>query len=102
MSQQRDQCPLTVAVVGGGCASLLDCLRWSTGPGGLSLETAVTMATTTHADLLGLRDRGRLEVGSGADLLQLTRTPTGGIGDLAAIVVNGKLIACKGVAHGQY
>lgn len=77
----------------GSGVSLLDCLRWSTGPGGLPLETAVTMATTTPADLLGLHDRGRLEVGTRADILQLTRTPTGGIGDLAAVVVNGKLIA---------
>ncbi|MGW7680958.1 N-acetylglucosamine-6-phosphate deacetylase [Kribbella sp. NPDC054772] len=73
----------------GSGASLLDCLRWSTGPGGLPLETAVTMATTTPADLLGLTDRGRLEVGARADLVQLTRTPNGGIGEVATIVVNG-------------
>ncbi|MFC6159484.1 N-acetylglucosamine-6-phosphate deacetylase [Kribbella jiaozuonensis] len=73
----------------GSGASLLDCLRWSTGPGGLPLDTAVTMATTTPANLLGLTDRGRLEVGARADLIQLTRTPDGGIGDLVTVVVNG-------------
>ncbi|WUJ70889.1 amidohydrolase family protein [Kribbella soli] len=73
----------------GSGASLLDCLRWSTGPGGLPLGPAVTMATTTPANLLGLTDRGRLEVGARADLIQLTRTPEGGIGDLVTVVVNG-------------
>jgi N-acetylglucosamine-6-phosphate deacetylase len=73
----------------GSGASLLDCLRWAAGPGGLSLESAVTMATTTPADLLGLTDRGRLQVGTRADLVQLTRTPEGGIGDLVTVVVNG-------------
>jgi N-acetylglucosamine-6-phosphate deacetylase len=79
----------------GSGASLLDCLRWATGPGGLALETAVTMATTTPADLLGLHDRGRLEVGARADLVQLTSTPDGAVGDLVTVVVNGKLIACS-------
>lgn len=73
----------------GSGASLLDCLRWAAGPGGLPLDTAVTMATTTPADLLGLTDRGRLEVGARADLVQLTRTPDGGIGEVATVVVNG-------------
>ncbi|MFF0341505.1 N-acetylglucosamine-6-phosphate deacetylase [Kribbella sp. NPDC004875] len=73
----------------GSGASLLDCLRWAIGPGGLPLETAVTMATTTPADLLGLTDRGRLAVGARADLVQLTRTPDGGIGEVTAVVVNG-------------
>jgi N-acetylglucosamine-6-phosphate deacetylase len=73
----------------GSGASLLDCLRWSTGPGGLPLDTAVTMATTTPANLLGLTDRGRLEVGARADLVQLTRTAEGGIGELVTTVVNG-------------
>lgn len=73
----------------GSGASLLDCLRWATGPGGLPLDTAVAMATTTPADLLGLSDRGRLAAGARADLVQLTRTPEGGIGDLVTVVVNG-------------
>jgi N-acetylglucosamine-6-phosphate deacetylase len=75
----------------GSGASLLDCLRWAAGPGGLSLESAVTMATTTPADLLGLRDRGRLRVGARADLVQLTRTADGGIGEVATAVVNGTI-----------
>lgn len=77
----------------GSGASLLDCLRWATGPGGLPLETAVSMATTTPANLLGLHDRGRLEVGARADLVQLTRTADGAVGDLVTVVVNGRLIA---------
>ncbi|TDW84162.1 N-acetylglucosamine-6-phosphate deacetylase [Kribbella pratensis] len=77
----------------GSGASLLDCLRWATGPGGLPLETAVTMATTTPADLLGLHDRGRLDVGARADLVQLTSTPDRAVGDLVTVVVNGRLIA---------
>ncbi|TCC08314.1 N-acetylglucosamine-6-phosphate deacetylase [Kribbella soli] len=79
----------------GSGASLLDCLRWATGPGGLPLETAATMATTTPANLLGLHDRGRLEVGARADLVQLTSTPDGAVGDVATVVVNGRLIACS-------
>jgi N-acetylglucosamine-6-phosphate deacetylase len=47
------------------------------------------MATTTPANLLGLTDRGRLEVGTRADLIRLTRTAEGGIGDLVTVVVNG-------------
>ncbi|TCC30232.1 N-acetylglucosamine-6-phosphate deacetylase [Kribbella speibonae] len=77
----------------GSGASLLDCLRWATGPGGLPLETAVAMATTTPADLLGLHDRGRLEVGARADLVQVTSSPDGTLGDLVTVVVNGRLIA---------
>ena len=40
-----------------------------------------------------LRDRGRLEVGARADLIQLTSTPDGAVGDLVTVVVNGRLIA---------
>lgn len=79
----------------GSGASLLDCLRWATGPGGLPLDIAVTMATRTPADLLGLHDRGRLEVGARADLVQLTSTSDGAVGEPAAVVVNGRLIACS-------
>ena len=79
----------------GSGASLLDCLRWATGPGELPLDIAVTMATRTPADLLGLHDRGRLEVGARADLVQLTSTPDGAVGDIAAVVVNGRLVACS-------
>ncbi|MEV6267233.1 amidohydrolase family protein [Kribbella sp. NPDC051936] len=79
----------------GSGASLLDCLRWATGPGGLPLDIAVTMATRTPADLLGLHDRGRLEVGARADLVQLTSTPNGAVGDVAAVVVNGRVVACS-------
>ena len=53
------------------------------------------MATTTPADLLGLHDRGRLEVGAHADLVQLTTTSEGAVGDLATAVANGILIACS-------
>ncbi|MEU8223244.1 amidohydrolase family protein [Kribbella sp. NPDC048915] len=77
----------------GSGASLLDCLRWATGPGGLPLETAVAMATSTPAKLLGLTDRGRLEIGARADLLQLRRDTAGGLGEPVAVVVNGKLVA---------
>jgi len=79
----------------GSGASLLDCLRWATGPGGLPLDIAVTMATRTPADLLGLHDRGRLEVGARADLVQLTSTSSGAVGDVAAVVVNGRVVACS-------
>jgi N-acetylglucosamine-6-phosphate deacetylase len=51
------------------------------------------MATTTPADLLGLHDRGRLEVGARADLVQLTSNPDRAVGDLVTVVVNGRLIA---------
>ena len=74
----------------GSGASLLDCLRWSTNH--LPLDVAVTMATTTPADLLGLNDRGRLEPGTRADLLQLTRTADGRLGELTTVVVNGRVV----------
>lgn len=38
----------------------------------VTLEDAVQAAATTPADLLGLRDRGRIEVGARADLVTLT------------------------------
>ncbi|HEY3563170.1 MAG TPA: amidohydrolase family protein [Kribbella sp.] len=75
----------------GSGASLLDCLRWAADQ--LTLEAAVAMATTVPAALLGLHDRGRLQPGARADLLQLRRTPTGGIGELTAVVVNGSIIS---------
>ncbi|HET6739338.1 MAG TPA: amidohydrolase family protein [Kribbella sp.] len=75
----------------GSGASLLDCLRWAAQQ--IPLETAVTMATRTPAELLGLHDRGRLEPGTRADLLELTRTPTGGIGTLTTVVVNGSIVS---------
>ncbi|TQJ16077.1 N-acetylglucosamine-6-phosphate deacetylase [Kribbella jejuensis] len=74
----------------GSGASLLDCLRWSTNY--LPLDVAVTMATSTPADLLGLHDRGRLEAGARADLLQFNRTPAGGLGELTTVVVNGQAV----------
>ncbi|NUS00680.1 MAG: amidohydrolase family protein [Kribbellaceae bacterium] len=74
----------------GSGASLLDCLRWSTNL--LPLDVAVTMATTTPADLLGLNDRGRLEPGTRADLLQFTRTADGRLGELTTVVVNGRVV----------
>ncbi|GAA2823593.1 N-acetylglucosamine-6-phosphate deacetylase [Kribbella solani] len=69
----------------GSGASLLDCLRWATGPGGLPLETALSMATTIPADLLGLTDRGRLEVGARADLVLLSPA----LDKVVSTVVNG-------------
>ena len=41
---------------------------------GVALSTAVTAASTNPARLLGLQDRGRLEVGRRADLVALTPT----------------------------
>ena len=38
---------------------------------GLTLEQASSMCSTTPADQLGLRDRGRLAVGTRADLVVL-------------------------------
>ncbi|MFD7160651.1 N-acetylglucosamine-6-phosphate deacetylase [Kribbella sp. NPDC059898] len=75
----------------GSGASLLDCLRWAAKH--LPLDIAVTMATTTPANLLGLRDRGRLEPGTRADILQFTPTPTSPLGTLNAIVVNGSTVS---------
>ncbi|WP_427892342.1 N-acetylglucosamine-6-phosphate deacetylase [Kribbella sp. GL6] len=74
----------------GSGASLLDCLRWAANH--LPLEVAVTMATTTPADLLGLHDRGRLEPGTRADILQFTPAPTSPLGTLGTVVVNGSTI----------
>jgi N-acetylglucosamine-6-phosphate deacetylase len=71
----------------GSGASLLDCLRWTATL--LPLETAVTMATTNPADLLGLHDRARLEPGTRADLLQFTPTPADPLGTLTKVIVNG-------------
>jgi N-acetylglucosamine-6-phosphate deacetylase len=38
---------------------------------GVTLEDAIRAAATTPADLLGLADRGRIEVGARADLVAL-------------------------------
>ncbi|GAA3100440.1 N-acetylglucosamine-6-phosphate deacetylase [Kribbella aluminosa] len=75
----------------GSGASLLDCLRWATNH--LPLEVAVTMATTNPANLLGLHDRGRLEPGARADLLQFTPTPASPLGTLTRVIVNGSIVS---------
>src|SRR6185436_502153 len=40
---------------------------------GIPLERAVAMASTIPADVLGLADRGRIEVGARADFVALDR-----------------------------
>jgi N-acyl-D-aspartate/D-glutamate deacylase len=45
--------------------------HWCRERGVLSLERAVRMLTADQADLLGLRDRGRVAVGQAADLVLL-------------------------------
>ncbi|MGZ0153046.1 N-acetylglucosamine-6-phosphate deacetylase [Kribbella sp. WER1] len=74
----------------GSGASLLDCLRWATNH--LPLEVAVTMATRTPAELLGLHDRGRLEPEARADLLVFAPSPGSPLGTLSTVVVNGSTI----------
>ncbi|GAA1566466.1 MULTISPECIES: N-acetylglucosamine-6-phosphate deacetylase [Kribbella] len=74
----------------GSGASLLDCLRWAATH--LPLDVAVTMATATPANLLGLRDRGRLEPGTRADLLLFAPDASNPLGTLGTVVVNGSTI----------
>ncbi|WP_029138097.1 N-acetylglucosamine-6-phosphate deacetylase [Nakamurella lactea] len=71
----------------GSGASLLDCVRWASrtiGP-----AAAVTMATANPARLLGLTDRGRLQVGARADLVQFAPAADGGPGEVVTVVVGG-------------
>lgn len=55
--------------IAGGTARLLDVLRWTVQHAGIPLADAVTTATRTPAQVLGLHDRGVLSVGARADLL---------------------------------
>lgn len=59
----------TPGAIAGGTARLLDVLRWTVQHAGIPLADAVTAATRTPAQVLGLDDRGVLSVGARADLL---------------------------------
>ncbi|MFD4429680.1 N-acetylglucosamine-6-phosphate deacetylase [Nocardia sp. NPDC058497] len=59
----------TPGAIAGGTARLLDVLRWTVQHAGIPLADAVTAATRTPAQVLGLDDRGTLSVGARADLL---------------------------------
>lgn len=79
----------------GSGAGLLDCVRWAGRTIGTS--AALTMATTNPARLLGLTDRGRLQVGARADLVQFAPDASGGPGDVVTVVAGGVLRVKDGV-----
>lgn len=62
---------------------------------GLTPAAALESATAAGAELLGLRDHGRVEVGAVADLLLLRKDPLAGIEatrDIAAVIQNGVVV----------
>ncbi|HEX5917342.1 MAG TPA: amidohydrolase family protein [Nocardioides sp.] len=59
---------LVDGTLAGSAASVLDCVRLLRATTGCSLEEAVATATTTPADLVGDRTRGRLDPGLRGDL----------------------------------
>jgi N-acetylglucosamine-6-phosphate deacetylase len=69
----------------GSAASVLDCLRLLRSTTGASLEDVVATVTTTPADLVGDRTRGRIEAGARGDLtlvdddLHVVATVVGGV-----------------------
>ncbi|HEX6681944.1 MAG TPA: N-acetylglucosamine-6-phosphate deacetylase [Candidatus Limnocylindrales bacterium] len=60
-------------LLAGGGRSLLDCVRWALGHTGFDLTQLWAMASANPARLLGLKDRGVIEVGARADLIKLDR-----------------------------
>jgi len=68
----RDGAPrLTDGTLAGSALTLDRAIANARGPAGWGLEPAVRAATTTPAELVGLTDRGALEVGRRADLVAL-------------------------------
>ena len=60
-------------VLAGSQLTMIETVRNAVGLGGVSLAEAVRMASEVPARLLGLRDRGSLEVGKRADLVVFDR-----------------------------
>ena len=73
--------------IAGGTARLIDCLRTAVKRSGLSLVDAVYLSTAAGAGVLGITDRGRLEVGGRADLLVMDPDL-----EVAAVVRKGELV----------
>ena len=57
------------SLLAGGGRSLLHCVRWARGAVPISLAELWTMASATPARLLGLTDRGGLQIGARADVV---------------------------------
>lgn len=56
----------------GACIDLAGAVRICRGQSGIALEEVLRMASTYPADFLGVPDRGRIQVGAWADLVQLS------------------------------
>ena len=78
---------LADGTLAGSAASLIDCLRTLRRTTGCSLADAVATATSTAADLLGDRRRGRLELGTRGDVTLVDAELT-----VVATVVGGRVV----------
>jgi len=78
---------LADGTIAGSIISMLDGVRLMVGEGGISVGQAAMLAASNPAKLLGLTDRGRIEVGGHADLLLLNRKL-----ELKAVFVRGREI----------
>jgi len=72
----------------GSIISLLDGVRLMVGAAGVTVGQAAVMAATNPANVLGMRDRGRLEAGARADLIVLAPEL-----ELKAVFVGGREIS---------
>jgi N-acetylglucosamine-6-phosphate deacetylase len=76
---------LADGTLAGSAASVLDCVRLLRSTAGASLADAVATVTSTPADLVGDRTRGRIEVGARGDLtlvdddVRVVATVVGGV-----------------------
>jgi N-acetylglucosamine-6-phosphate deacetylase len=76
---------LVDGTLAGSAASVMDCVRLLRSTTGASLEDVVATVTTTPADLVGDRTRGRIEAGARGDLtlvdddLHVVATVIGGV-----------------------
>jgi N-acetylglucosamine-6-phosphate deacetylase len=85
---ERGAARLTDGTLAGSVISMLDGVRLMVREVGVAVGQAAVLAATNPANLIGARDRGRLEPGARADLIVLSRAL-----ELKAVFVGGREIA---------
>ena len=82
--------------IAGSTSTLWRCVRQAA-KFGVPFEDAVRMATRTPADMIGMPNKGRIEVGADADLLLIDGTQ-----ELKRVMIAGEFIEDRKAAHEQY
>lgn len=82
--------------IAGSTSTLWNCVKQAISFG-IPFADAVTMATRTPADLIGAKNKGRIEVGADADLLILDEEM-----NLSHVMIGGNFIHQENEAHKRY